>query len=190
MLGRRQVSWPAGRDPRDDGRVLQGRRIPPAAIELLTALSAESPGPAVSAESPSQDKDNYRRDLLRSQLGLGVLYRKLHRFQEAEEQLQAAGTNSEPLTSSTAEFDRQLLAELAYQKGGSGHGRPRLAGPWRPVSSNGPGRASRPTGKRDVSRKCWSRNNPVVPICGQSWAAIETTWASSWTPQAGRISPR
>lgn len=85
------------------------------AIGLLSALSAESPGPTVSAESPTQD--NYRRDLLRSQLGLGVLYRKLHRFQEAEEQLQAAGTNSEPLASSTALFDRQMLAELAYQKG-------------------------------------------------------------------------
>ncbi|HKM51811.1 MAG TPA: tetratricopeptide repeat protein, partial [Isosphaeraceae bacterium] len=85
------------------------------AIELLTALLAESPGLAVSAESPTQD--NYRRDLLRSQLGLGVLYRKLHRFQEAEEQLQAAGTNSEPLASSAALFDRQMLAELAYQKG-------------------------------------------------------------------------
>ncbi|HKM56315.1 MAG TPA: tetratricopeptide repeat protein, partial [Isosphaeraceae bacterium] len=85
------------------------------AIGLLSALSAESPGPAVSAESPTQD--NYRRDLLRSQLGLGVLYRKLHRFQEAEEQLQAAGSSSKPLASSTALFDRQMLAELAYQKG-------------------------------------------------------------------------
>jgi tetratricopeptide (TPR) repeat protein len=85
------------------------------AIELLTALAAHSPGPAVSAESPTQD--NYRRDLLRSQLGLGVLYRKIHRFEKAKDQLQAAAANTELLASSTALLDRQMLAAPAYQKG-------------------------------------------------------------------------
>ena len=46
--------------------------------------------------------DNYRRDLVRSHLGLGTLYKKMHGFEEAKEQLVAAGTNSEPLASSTA----------------------------------------------------------------------------------------
>ena len=76
------------------------------AIEKLEPLVRESPA-----------EPGYRRDLLRSHLGLGVLYRKMHRFQKAKEQLQAAGTNSEPLASSTALFDRQMMAELAYQKG-------------------------------------------------------------------------
>ncbi len=85
------------------------------AIELLAALLAESPGTPVSAESPNPD--NYRRDLVRSHLGLGTLYRKMHGFEEAKEQLLAAGTRSEPLASSTALSDRQMLAELAYEKG-------------------------------------------------------------------------
>jgi tetratricopeptide (TPR) repeat protein len=76
------------------------------AIGLLAALSADSP-----------TQEGYRHDLLRSQVGLGVLYRKMHRFQEADEQLRAAAANSEPLASSTAWFDREMLAELGYQKG-------------------------------------------------------------------------
>jgi tetratricopeptide (TPR) repeat protein len=54
---------------------------------------------------------------VRSQLGLGALFKELHRYQEAETQLQAASTSFEPLVSSTALTDRQLQAELAYQRG-------------------------------------------------------------------------
>jgi len=86
------------------------------AIEQLTALLAESLGPTFPADTPAQD--DYRRDLLRSQLGLGVLYRKLHRFGDAEEQLQAAGKNSGSLApSASLGDDRPMLAELAYEKG-------------------------------------------------------------------------
>jgi tetratricopeptide (TPR) repeat protein len=76
------------------------------AIDLLAALSAE-PG----------TRDDSRRDLVRSQLGLGVLYTKLHRFEEAKEQLQAAGASSRFLASSAAPSDRQTLADFEYQKG-------------------------------------------------------------------------
>jgi len=85
------------------------------AIGLLSAPRAESPSTALPAESPTPD--DYRRDLVRSQLGLGVLYKELHRYREADEQLQAAGTSIEPLASSTALADRQRRAELAYQRG-------------------------------------------------------------------------
>jgi len=85
------------------------------AIGLLSALSAGSPSTELPAESPTPD--DYRRDLVRSQLGLGVLYKELHRYQEAEAQLEAAGTSIEPLASSTLLADRQRLAELAYQRG-------------------------------------------------------------------------
>ena len=61
--------------------------------------------------------DDYRRDLVRSHLGLAVLFKDLQRYKEAQDELTAAGTNNEPLASSTDPVDRQRRAELAYQRG-------------------------------------------------------------------------
>ena len=61
--------------------------------------------------------DDYRRDLVRSHLGLAVLFKDLQRYKEAQDELTVAGTNNEPLASSTDPVDRQRRAELAYQRG-------------------------------------------------------------------------
>jgi len=75
------------------------------AIEQLTALSAQFPRNA-----------DYRRDLVRSHLGLGVLYKRSNRFQDAESELSAAFGQNEPLSTSSALLDRQMLAEIDYQR--------------------------------------------------------------------------
>src|SRR4029077_966965 len=76
------------------------------AIEQLTTLAAEFPRNA-----------DYRRDLARSHLGLGVLYKKSSRFQDAESELSAAFEQSEPLAASSDLLDRQMLADIDYQRG-------------------------------------------------------------------------
>jgi tetratricopeptide (TPR) repeat protein len=86
------------------------------AIKQLSALLAKSSGAAFPPETPGLDE--HRRDLLRSQLGLGALYRKLHRFGDAEEQLLGASKNGDSLASGAMRFDdRRILAEVAYEKG-------------------------------------------------------------------------
>ena len=76
------------------------------AIERLEALSARFP-----------ENAEYRRVLVRSHLGLGVLYKKTSRFRDAESSLMAAFRRGETLATSGAPPDRRLLAEIDYQRG-------------------------------------------------------------------------
>ncbi len=75
------------------------------AIDQLAALSAQFP-----------ENADYRRDLVRSHIGLGVLYKKSNRFEDADSQLNAAFGQSAPLATSSALLDRQMLAEIDYQR--------------------------------------------------------------------------
>jgi hypothetical protein len=94
-------------------------------IEQLTALSAQFP-----------ENFEYRRDLVRSHLGLGVLYKKSGRFQDAESELSAAVQQGEPLATSSALPDRQLLADLDYQRGALWARQEELHGKLRPPLSD------------------------------------------------------
>ena len=111
-------------------------------IEQLAALSAQFPRNA-----------DYRRDLVRSHLGLGVLYKKSSRFQEAELELSAAVEQGEPLASSSNVLDRQLLADIDYQRAALWERQEELHGKLRPPFSDRADEAKRPTARRLRSRR-------------------------------------
>ena len=76
------------------------------AIGLLKELRAESP-----------DSVPYVRDLVRCHLGLGILFKELYRLRDARAELLAAVELKGPLEVSGETDDRQLLAEIDYQRG-------------------------------------------------------------------------
>jgi tetratricopeptide (TPR) repeat protein len=57
------------------------------------------------------------RDLVRCHLGLGVLFKELYRFQEAGDELHAADALRGPLEAAGDTDDRQMMAEIDYQRG-------------------------------------------------------------------------
>ena len=76
------------------------------AIRLLTELITESPNFLP-----------FRRDLVRCDLGLGKLQKKLDRLTEARTNLLVADALRQPLEATHDAVDRKLLAEIDYQMG-------------------------------------------------------------------------
>jgi tetratricopeptide (TPR) repeat protein len=76
------------------------------AIRLLNELRAEAP-----SITP------YLRDLVRCHLGLGILFKESYRFQDAGTELLAADSLRGPLEATGESDDRQMLAEIDYQRG-------------------------------------------------------------------------
>jgi tetratricopeptide (TPR) repeat protein len=76
------------------------------AIRLLEELRAESPGFLP-----------YLRDLVRCHIGLSILFKELYRFHDAQTELLATVVLRPPLEATGEPGDRQLLAEIDYQRG-------------------------------------------------------------------------
>ena len=76
------------------------------AIALLKELRAES-----------LDSVPYVPDLVRCHLGLGILFKELYRLRDARAELLAAVELKGPLEATGESDDRQLLAEIDYQRG-------------------------------------------------------------------------
>jgi hypothetical protein len=76
------------------------------AIEKLTPLTEKYP-----------QEHGYLMDLVRSHLGLGVLYKRESRFPRAKKELNLALAQSEPLATSRAPEDTSVVADLRYQLG-------------------------------------------------------------------------
>ncbi len=76
------------------------------AIERLKEPRAESPNFLP-----------HLRDLVRSRLGLGILFKELYRYQDAGDELRAADALRGRLEATGETDDHQMLAEIDYQRG-------------------------------------------------------------------------
>ena len=107
-----ELRWVAGRAYGRQGDILQlqgeyerSERCYLKAIEKLTPLRDEYP-----------QEHGYLRNLVRSHLGLGVLYKLENRFPRAENELNLALAQSEPLAGSHSPEDSPVLADIYYQR--------------------------------------------------------------------------
>jgi tetratricopeptide (TPR) repeat protein len=108
-----ELRWVSGRAYGRQGDILQlqgeyerSERCYLKAIEKLTPLTDLYP-----------QEHGYLRDLVRSHLGLGVLYKREDRFPGAEKELNLALAQSEPLAGSRSPEDAQILGDIHYQRG-------------------------------------------------------------------------
>ena len=131
------------------------------AIRLLKELRAESPNSVP-----------YVRDLVRCHLGLGILFKELYRLQDAKAELLAAVELKGPLEATGETDDRQLLAEIDYQRGvvlakeQQQRGSPRSQG-------SVDGRESEEAYQKAIhcARRDWCERTRVNPNSVQNWDA-------------------